>query len=53
MFVKEKVSQTVLIVSGSTAMSSLQLYLLSYQSFDVKSLLLPWDACVYRQLRDW
>ena len=26
---------------------------LSYQSFDVKRLLLSWDACVYRQARKW
>ena len=26
---------------------------LSYQSFDVKCLLLSWDACVYRQAREW
>ena len=25
----------------------------SYQSFDVKYLLLSWDACVYRQVREW
>ena len=52
MFVKLEVCETVLAISGST-MSSLQLFLLSYQSFDMKCLLLSWDAWVYRQAKEW
>ena len=37
MFVKLEVCETVLAISGST-MSSLQPFLLSYQSFDMKCL---------------
>ena len=52
MFVKLELCEAVLAISGST-MSSLQLFLLSYQSFDMKCLLLSWDAWVYRQAREW
>ena len=53
MLVNEAVCKIVLIISGSTTLSSPQLFLLSYQNFDVKFLLLPGDACVYRQASEW
>lgn len=49
MLVNEEVCKIVLIISGSTTLSSPQLFLLSSQNFDVTCLLLTGDACVYRQ----
>ena len=53
MFVNEDVCETVLVISDSTDDDFSESIYLIYQSFDVKCLLLSWDACVYRVATEW
>ena len=45
--------RTFLKIFGIYEFSATFIKLLRYKSFDVKSLLLSWDAYVYRQARAW
>ena len=40
-------------IVGDFFSAAIFIKVLSYQSFDVKCLLLTWEVCVYRQAREW